>query len=219
MKSALIPTTLLSFGLSTANFASASILYRVVDTPLDPAKVNQFTECIRATDVSYRLMVEEGGVIVVSPTDRLALEYRTTDSSLFDCLKSSTYHLKVMSEDSSDPDAKDDQSIGFDELSFEYLVSRNASGSARQMMASPLELESRSEASHASHATTDYFSELSDEDKNGHNTSYDPRQVPECYNFGQNYLSAQFANQDDTQTLEVFIYPLITVVQLARGDL
>lgn len=67
-------------------------------TELNSQASHEFLTCLANTVVEYRIYIDQGGIIVVLPSDRRELDEDGKDEGLFECIKDVNTRMEVVVE-------------------------------------------------------------------------------------------------------------------------
>ncbi|KAJ5673274.1 hypothetical protein N7507_002401 [Penicillium longicatenatum] len=96
-------------------------------TDLNQDVANTFLSCLNATEVQYRLYVEES-VTVVHPTVNRTIDFEGADERLRGCMSLTTQNMSIAAEDGTGSDTDGIDSIHASRATFPWLVSQGAQG-------------------------------------------------------------------------------------------
>ncbi|KAJ9196740.1 hypothetical protein DTO164E3_1088 [Paecilomyces variotii] len=190
---------------------------------LDSQVSQTFLDCVKRTGVEYNLYVDEGGTTVVVPAERREIDFHGQDQELFDCIIAVTDRMDVAAESTIEPDENHDSAISSNSTTHEWLEEQGASGlaavgtrpastglsnhtsgmdsspSARSKIARRGNNEPRSGSLH-------YWAYLDDYPGCG-NVNSEASFDGTCHTYASAFASVQFENTDDTDYLEMGIWP------------
>lgn len=185
-------------------------------TDLSQDVANTFLSCLNATEVQYRLYVDEG-ITVVRPVVNRTIDFDGTDERLRGCMMLTTRNMSIAAEDATSS-GEGGNGIHASRATFPWLVSQGAQGLhaiGTMKPGSPVQLDSSLVSRDVSEmkasllegrSFSHYWAFLSDY-KSCASESFSVKYAGECHTYAQAYKSVMFGNPSGIWYLEVLIWP------------
>ncbi|RHZ57687.1 uncharacterized protein CDV56_107091 [Aspergillus thermomutatus] len=96
-------------------------------TALHQHTADNFLTCLNATEISYRLYVDEGIATVLPPGNR-TIDFSGVDERLLECMKMSTDKVSIAAEDTTEYNENHASSVHTVQVTYAWLVEQGAVG-------------------------------------------------------------------------------------------